>query len=113
MKTSSSSGFLNELGQGLGRLLRYGNGLISPTGEPRYAKQLSERRLYLDKGDLHSFEPEKEEIRITVLSGSFWITLEGDPKDYVLQAGEYLLLPQNRKSVIEALKQGALEIKLL
>ena len=44
--------------------------------------------------------------RLTCLSGQAWITIDGDPRDIVLEAGEQFVIDSNRKVVVHPLRAG-------
>ena len=45
-------------------------------------------------------------IRVTVLRGQAWITIEGDRRDIVLEAGEQFVIDSNRTVVVYPLRAG-------
>lgn len=96
--------------QGLTRVLRLGNGLVSTSGTPRYSATKSCRSIHLAKGELHTLDLNLKTHAVTVRSGNFWITCEGDPHDYALKSGETLRLKTMGKTVIEALHAGEIEL---
>lgn len=109
MKVSGLSIF-QGFSEGMAKLLRSGNGLIDHQGEPRYTAHKTSHRVALAKGRLHTVTSEGELFEITVLTGVFWITGEGDPKDYTIKAGDSLRLDTTGKIVIEALHAGEFEM---
>ena len=44
--------------------------------------------------------------RVTVVRGQAWITIDGDPRDIVLEAGEQFVIDSNRKVVVYPLRSG-------
>lgn len=64
--------------------------------------------LRLDPHDLTTL-PEDE--KITLEKGRLWVTFEGDPNDYFVEAGEKLQ-PSGRNVLIEALEQSELIVEL-
>ncbi len=44
--------------------------------------------------------------RVTVLRGQAWITIDGDRRDIVLEAGEQFIIDSNRKVVVYPLRSG-------
>jgi len=66
-------------------------------------------RMHMEKQKLFSrVLAEAETIHWQALSGSFWITMEGDTNDYVLQAGERLQFHGPGKVVAESLEASSL-----
>ncbi len=92
--------------QGLTRVLRLGNGLVSTSGTPRCTATKSCRSIRLAKGELHTLDLDADIQEITVRSGSFWITHEGEGKDHLLKTGESLRVSAEGMTVIEALQAG-------
>ena len=45
--------------------------------------------------------------RVTVLRGQAWITIDGDRRDIVLEAGEQFVIDSNRKVVVYPLRSGS------
>lgn len=111
MKVSGLNMF-SGFSQGLTRVLRLGNGLVSTSGTPRYSATKSCRSIRLAKGELHTLDLDSSTQEITVRSGSFWITREGEGKDHLLKAGESLRVSTEGKTVIEALHAGEIELGL-
>ena len=109
MKVSGLSIF-QGFSEGVAKLLRSGNGLIDHRGEPRYTAHKPCDRVALATGQLHTVASSGESLEITVLNGVFWITCEGDPKDYTMKTGETLHLNTTGKIVIEALREGEIEL---
>jgi len=110
MKVSGIEWF-NELSRGVVKLLRTGNGLISHDGQPRYTVNKASQNIHLAKGELHTVAAETNIRDLTVQSGIFWVTLEGEAKDYILKPGETLRLTIEGKSVVEALEGGQIELR--
>ena len=50
------------------------------------------------------------EATLACASGSLWITLDHDPRDIVLSAGERWTAPANRRVIVYALEASALRI---
>jgi hypothetical protein len=44
--------------------------------------------------------------RVTCVRGEAWITIDGDPRDIVLEAGEQFVIDSNRKVVVHPLRSG-------
>jgi methyl coenzyme M reductase subunit D len=107
---SSGINLLSGLNRSLTRLLGMGNGLISHTGVPRYTATKPSRTVSLAKGELHTLNTGGNALTLTVLSGRFWVTQEGDAKDYLLKIGESLSLTAEGITVIEALATGEIEL---
>jgi hypothetical protein len=110
MKVSGLSMF-SGFSQGLTRVLRLGNGLVSTSGIPRYAAAKSCRSIRLAKGELHTLDQDSATQEITVRSGSFWVTREGEGKDHLLKTGESLRVSTEGMTVMEALQAGEVELR--
>ena len=54
--------------------------------------------------------PHAPELRITCLQGSLWITLYGEQRDVVLQAGESLATRNTRQTIVYALETSRLAV---
>lgn len=110
MKVSGLSMF-SGFSQGLTRVLRLGNGLVSTSGTPRYTAAKSCRSIRLAKGEIHTLDLHAGAQEVTVHSGSFWITHEGEGKDHLLKAGEALRVSAEGMTVIEALQTGEIVLR--
>lgn len=47
---------------------------------------------------------------LACVEGSLWVTLEGDPADYVLEAGQDMILPRHGRAVVESLGNSSLSL---
>jgi len=56
----------------------------------------------LEAGQVFSIRPWRSR-GLTLVSGQVWVTIEGDPVDYLLLPGERLDLPAGRRAVVQAL----------
>jgi len=110
MKVSGLSMF-SGFSQGLTRVLRLGNGLVSTSGTPRCNATKSCRSIRLAKRELNTLDLDADVQEITARSGSFWITREGEGKDHLLKAGESLRVSAEGITVIEALQAGEIELR--
>jgi Protein of unknown function (DUF2917) len=50
------------------------------------------------------------ELRVACASGSLWLTLDHDPRDIVLEAGERIALDGRRRVLAYALEDAVLEV---
>ena len=50
------------------------------------------------------------EVRITVRSGAVWITLDNDPVDIVLGAGEQFSTSKHRRALVSALEPSCISV---
>ncbi len=68
----------------------------------------------LAKGIIRSQQiPPGETMRVQVIEGTAWITMEGDPEDYVVNTGEVITFPGPGLLVIEGLSNRTLlEVRL-
>jgi hypothetical protein len=110
MKVSGLSMF-SGFSQGLTRVLRLGNGLVSTSGTPRYIATKNCHSIRLAKGELHTLDQDSATQEITVRSGSFWVTREGEGKDHLLKTGEALCMSAEGMTIIEALQAGEIELR--
>lgn len=49
-------------------------------------------------------------VQIVCRSGSLWITLDDDPRDVVLDAGESFLTSEHRRALIYAIEESSLSL---
>jgi len=110
MKVSGFSMF-SGFSQGLTRVLRLGNGLVSTSGAPRYRATKICRYVRLARGEIHTLDLNADVQEITICSGSFWITREGEGKDHLLKTGESLRVSAEGMTVMEALQAGEVELR--
>jgi hypothetical protein len=52
----------------------------------------------------------KKGSTIDCVDGSLWVTLEGDPEDHILNAGQALMLKSRGKVVVGAFKDASLRL---
>lgn len=50
-------------------------------------------------------------VRIDCDAGSVWLTLDNDPRDIVLEAGESFATPQHRRALIYAMEPSRLRLR--
>ena len=67
-------------------------------------------RLFLEKQSVMSLKPANHQNAVQVWSGKLWITQEGDPKDYVLSAGDTFPLKHSGRVVIQAMEESVLGV---
>ena len=63
----------------------------------------------LERGRLIAFDPVVR-TRITAIAGSLWITQDGNPRDYVLDAGETFMAQTSDRLIIQAETDSELAI---
>lgn len=68
-------------------------------------KQVKRTHLVLESGQTYRVAPQARGAEFTCDSGTAWITMAEDPTDYILRAGEHLLLAGRRPAVIQALRR--------
>lgn len=51
-------------------------------------------------------------VQITCREGSLWLTLDGDPRDIVLSAGDDFIATEHRRAVIYALAPSTLSLAM-
>lgn len=66
----------------------------------------------LDRGRTTRLGPERTPHTLCVRNGRLWITVDGDPADYVLEMGEKLRLPRGKAAVVQALAPSAFSLTL-
>jgi hypothetical protein len=54
--------------------------------------------------------PDAAGIEIRCGEGCLWVTLDGDPRDLVIEAGETFRTPQHRRAVVYALEPSRIEV---
>ena len=55
--------------------------------------------------------PDVSGVQITCTQGSLWITLDHDPRDIVLEAGESFFSTEHRRALAYALEASALALQ--
>ena len=56
--------------------------------------------------------PDAADMRIVCRSGSVWVTLDDDPRDVVLSAGESFTTPDHRRALIYAIEPSRVSVAL-
>jgi len=51
-------------------------------------------------------------VQILCRSGSLWVTLDGDPRDIVLDAGDHFTATEHRRALIYALGPASLSLSM-
>jgi len=51
-------------------------------------------------------------VQIVCRTGSLWITLDDDPRDVVLDAGESFLTTEHRRALIYAMEESSLSLAM-
>jgi hypothetical protein len=51
-------------------------------------------------------------VQILCRSGSLWVTLDGDPRDIVLDAGDHFTATEDRRALIYALGPASLSLSM-
>ncbi|MCM0080482.1 DUF2917 domain-containing protein [Geomonas sp. Red32] len=64
----------------------------------------------LRKGEVVTVLASRAVAAVWVLSGRVWITRDGDPRDYCIEAGTCFPSPQAGRLVIEALEEVSLSV---
>ena len=55
--------------------------------------------------------PQAAGVQLRCREGSLWITLDNDPRDIVLEAGESFTVPDDRRAVIYALEAACVGLR--
>ena len=50
-------------------------------------------------------------VRISCRAGAVWITLDNDPKDYVLEAGESFVTPRHARALVYAIGTARIDLE--
>ncbi|MBC7603326.1 MAG: DUF2917 domain-containing protein [Ramlibacter sp.] len=74
------------------------------------ATATSNCELNLPHRTIHSID-DASGLQLVCREGSVWITLDGDLKDYVLEAGETFTTQEHRRAVVYALETSRLRIE--
>lgn len=67
-------------------------------------------RLFLEKQSVMSLTPANHQNSVQVWSGKLWVTQEGDPKDYMLAAGDTFPLRHSGRVVIQAMEESVVGV---
>jgi hypothetical protein len=60
--------------------------------------------------ELHTLRTARSRQRLSVLNGTVYVTVEGDPIDHILKPGDSMEIPPRRKVVSQGLPAGSLTI---
>lgn len=63
----------------------------------------------LDRRQIHAIE-DAAGCRIACRGGAVWITLDGDPRDYVLEEGEVFVTSDHARALVYALRPARLDL---
>ena len=55
--------------------------------------------------------PDAAAVQIECRSGSLWITLDGDPRDFIVEAGERFTTDTHRPAIVYALQPASLMVQ--
>jgi hypothetical protein len=94
------------------RLYRGGaaNILIPPANAKRKNTMPAETALVLlAPRQLHNI-PDASGVTVACRSGSVWITVDNDPNDYVLEAGETFVTPEHERALVYALTTARIDV---
>jgi hypothetical protein len=72
-------------------------------------KAFSPTELQLARRALYSL-PDAAGLRISCQAGSLWVTLDNDPRDIVLEAGQSLDVDAHRRAIVYALQPSRLRV---
>ena len=51
------------------------------------------------------------DIQLACREGTVWVTLDNDPKDYVLEAGDSFITPEHRRAVLYAIAPARISLE--
>jgi hypothetical protein len=60
----------------------------------------------IEKDEIMRVTVQSRPVRVECLIGTLWVTMENDPRDYILQRGESVLLQGPGQIVIQSLPCG-------
>jgi hypothetical protein len=55
--------------------------------------------------------PDAADVQIECRSGSLWITLDDDPRDFIVEAGERFITDQHRPALVYALQAAQVDLQ--
>lgn len=55
--------------------------------------------------------PDAAAVQIACRSGSLWITLDGDLRDFIVEAGERFVADTHRQAIVYALQPAQLQLQ--
>jgi hypothetical protein len=67
--------------------------------------------IQLPAHDLYRLDHSRGEVDIQAVRGTLWITLPGDPQDYVLRAGDRLPVEKRGRVLVEALTEAGFRVQ--
>src|SRR5687767_6949182 len=65
--------------------------------------------LHLAHHAIHSL-PDAAGVQIRCIEGTVWLTLDGDPRDIILEAGDVFTVPEHRRTLIYALQPSRVSL---
>lgn len=66
--------------------------------------KMTNAKQHLHKRDVIRIKLAQSGMAVSCQNGVLWVTLSGDHRDYLLTAGQSLVLDQNRQAYLEALR---------
>lgn len=73
--------------------------------------EIKHQRLFIEFGQVKRLGDLSGEIHVSVRSGTLWMTIAGDPRDFILPAGRTLAVRAAGSAVLSGL-QGAVELEV-
>ncbi len=67
------------------------------------------KELHLPHHAIHSL-PDAAGVQIGCIEGTVWLTLDGDARDIILEAGEVFAAPEHRRALIYALQPSRISL---
>jgi len=67
--------------------------------------------LHLSTGAVRSFDTRPGRPTLACLRGTLWVTLSGDPRDYILRPGDQFTPRVRGTLVVQALQPGCLRVR--
>jgi hypothetical protein len=84
--------------------------IVNPTGELAAKKNAAARSTVLEiqlrKNELYALSRNQIRRQVRAVEGNLWISQEGDPQDYLLEAGDTFNIVHRGMVVIEGFSQN-------
>jgi hypothetical protein len=64
----------------------------------------------IQKGELYTINVHTMPVRVQALEGTLWVTMEGDPQDYLLTPCQRAVFEEGGRIVIQAVSKGKFRV---
>ena len=85
--------------------------IINPTGKLATETTAPARPILLEiqlrKSEIYTLKGNQNRSQVRALEGNLWLTQEGDPQDYMLEAGDTFNIRRRGRVVIEGISQAS------